>query len=82
MAEIARQAARQLRELTGDDPEGVTGLERTDDGWTVYVEVLELERVPTSTDLLALYAVEVDADGDLTGYHRVRRYVRGRPDEE
>lgn len=82
VAEIARAAARQLVELTGAEPEGVTGLERTEDGWTVLVEVLELRRVPNSTDLLALYAVDVDEDGDLVGYHRVRRYVRGQPDEE
>lgn len=82
VAEIARAGARQLLELTGAEVEGVTGLERTEDGWTVLVEVLELRRVPNSTDLLALYAVDVDADGDLLGYHRVRRYVRGQPDED
>jgi hypothetical protein len=79
---IASAAARQLLELTGKEPEGVTGLERTDDGWTVRVEVLELRRIPETTDVLALYEVDVDSDGDMTGYHRVRRYTRGVPGEE
>lgn len=79
---IASAAARQLLELTGREVEGVTGLERTEDGWTVRVEVVEVRRIPDTTDVLALYEVEVDEDGDLTGYQRVRRYSRGVPGED
>jgi hypothetical protein len=79
---IAAGAARQLIELTGRDVEGVTGLDRTDDGWTVQVEVVEVRRIPDTTDVLALYDVEVDRDGELVGYRRVRRYTRGAPGEE
>ena len=79
---IAGEAAKQLVELTGRDVEGVTGLSRTDDGWTVEVEVLEVRRIPETTDLLALYEVTVDEDGDLEGYRRLRRYVRGTPGGE
>jgi Gas vesicle synthesis protein GvpO len=76
-AVVAQRAARQLLELTGKEPEGVTGLERSDDGWTVFVDVAELHRVPNTTDVIATYEVEVDTDGNLTGYRRVRRFVRG-----
>jgi hypothetical protein len=79
---IAGEAARQLVELTGRDVEGVTGLSRTEDGWSVEVEVLEVRRIPETTDVLALYEITVDADGDLEGYRRLRRYVRGTPGEE
>jgi hypothetical protein len=79
---IAILAARCLAELTGRQPEGITGLQRTDDGWTVTVEALELHRVPETTDVLASYEVEVDTSGDLLGYRRVRRYVRGTPGED
>jgi hypothetical protein len=78
---VAGRAARQLLELTGREAEGVTGLSRTEDGWTVQVEVVEARRIPDTTDILALYDVEVDGDGELVGYHRVRRYVRGKPSE-
>ncbi len=74
---MAERAAEQLLDLTGKDPEGVTGLERTEDGWTVLVDVVELRRVPNTTDVLATYEVEVDTSGDLEGYRRVRRFVRG-----
>lgn len=77
-ARIASEAARQLGELTDREVEGVTGLQKEDDGWRVEVELLELSRVPTTTDVLATYEVEVDASGDLQGYRRTRRYVRGK----
>jgi hypothetical protein len=76
-AQIAEAAGRQLAELAGKEVEGVTGLERTDDGWTVHVEVLELRRIPNTTDVLASYEVTLDSDGDLEGYRRRDRYVRG-----
>jgi hypothetical protein len=74
---IGAKAARQLLELTGRDAEGVTGLERTDDGWKVQVEVVEVRRIPDTTDMLALYEVEVDPQGELMGYRRLQRYSRG-----
>ena len=74
---LAADAARQLQQLTGHEVEGITGLHRGDDGWTVLVDVLELRRVPSTTDVLATYEVEVDGDGELMGYRRRRRYVRG-----
>lgn len=81
-ATVARAAAEQLRDLTGRVSEGVTAVERTDDGWRVQVQVLELHRIPETTDVLALYDVDMDNDGDLQGYRRVRRYSRGESGEE
>ena len=81
-SQAASSAARQLLELTGREAEGVTGLERTDDGWKVLVEVVEVRRIPDTTDILALYEVMADEDGDLEGYRRLRRYARGVPGED
>jgi gas vesicle protein GvpO len=80
--QAARQAARQVMELTGHEPEGVTSLARTDDGWRVGVEVVESRRVPDSTDILAVYRVDLDTDGELISYGREDRYYRGRGNKE
>jgi hypothetical protein len=80
-ASVAEAAGEQLAQLAGKEVEGVTGIERTDDGWKVQVEVLELRRVPSTTDVLAVYEVTMDEDGDLEGYRRHERYVRGVPGE-
>ncbi|KFF95975.1 gas vesicle protein [Streptomyces scabiei] len=78
--QVLRHARSQLAELTGMAPESVSSFEQTGDGWTLEVEVLEIARVPDTMSLLASYRVELDAQGELTGYRRVRRYERGRAD--
>jgi hypothetical protein len=79
----ARLAARHVAQLTGRELEGVTSLERNDDGtWQVGVEVLELPRIPDTTDILALYTAELDEDGELLSYQRIRRYRRCESREE
>lgn len=75
---VARAAASQLAELTGRAPETVIGIERSEEGWVVELEVVESRRIPDSTDILATYRVQVDEDGELMSYHRAQRYVRGK----
>jgi hypothetical protein len=75
---IAVAAARELAQLIGQVPEGIVGVEKHDDGWQVRVEVVESRRIPETTDILAVYEVDVDNDGAVTGYRRTDRYVRGR----
>ena len=75
-AAAAEAGLRQIAALTGKPAEGVTGVEPTEDGWLVSVEVLEDRRVPSSGDILALYEAELDPDGSLLAYRRARRYSR------
>jgi hypothetical protein len=77
-AQAAQRGLRQVVELTGKKPEGVTSLEPAEDGWIVDVEVLEEGRIPSSADTLAVYEVELDLDGSLLAYRRTARYSRGR----
>ncbi|MEU2181492.1 gas vesicle protein [Streptomyces thermolilacinus] len=79
--ETLRLACEQLAQLTGREPESVSSFQRLDDGWRLTVEVVELARIPDTTSLLASYEVELDQEGSLTGYRRVRRYERGRADD-
>jgi hypothetical protein len=80
--EAAKAALRQIAELTAKQPEGVTEVERTEDGWTVGIELVEDQRIPSSADILATYEISIDGDGQLVSYRRVRRYARGRGDTE
>jgi hypothetical protein len=80
-AEAARSGVRGLADLIGKRPEGITAVEPTDDGWCVGMEVVEDRRVPSASDILAIYEAMLDADGTLLSYRRVRRYPRGRGDD-
>ena len=44
------------------------------------LEVVELSRIPESTDVLGSYEMELDEDLNLRRYEQVRRYHRGRTD--
>lgn len=68
--------------MTGKSPEGVTFVTRQDDGWLIGVEVVETQRIPDSSDILAVYEAELDPDTELVSYRRVRRYPRGRGDDD
>jgi hypothetical protein len=79
-AQAARTGLKQIAELTGKQPEGVTAVEPGEDGWIVGVEVVEDPRIPSSADILAIYETEFDLSGELLACRRVRRYARGRGD--
>jgi hypothetical protein len=82
----AREAVERVREefpqLLGRPVEAVLGVRREDDGWTVTAQVVELSRIPNSTDVLGAYAVSLDDEGELIGYRRQRRYNRSQADED
>ena len=75
--ELATAARTLVTELTGFEAESVSGLQWDGESWLVMVDVCELERVPSTTDVLATYAVQLDEGGGLLGYKRTRRFVRG-----
>jgi hypothetical protein len=79
-ATVAGQARDQIGELTGKEVVGVTSVQPVEEGWLVEVEVLEERRIPSTSDMLALFEVEMDFDGNLLAYRRTKRYPRGRVD--
>jgi len=80
MREIVRNALTQFVELSGQEPDRVSGVRRVDDGWSLLVDVVDVERVPATTSVLSTYRVDVDGDGEMTGYERVRRFTRSSVD--
>lgn len=87
VAVAGEQAPRPLREvvarihadfaqIAGLQPERITEVRPTTDGWRAKVDVVELSRVPTSTDVLGTYQVTTDVDGNVGAFERVRRFRR------
>jgi hypothetical protein len=77
-----REAMKQFAELTGRQPESVTGARSLENGngWSVLVDVVELARIPSSTSVIGTYRVDLDSEGAITAYERLRRYTRGATD--
>lgn len=77
---LSQNAVEQFASVTGQRVESVSAVNAHGDGWLLQVEVLELARIPDTTSVLAGYEVELDGNGDIVGYRRVRRYSRSRLD--
>jgi hypothetical protein len=74
--QIVERARRQLRDLRGADAESVSSIRHSSDGWRIGLEVVEVRRIPESTDVLGTYEVTLDDDGNLITFERTARYYR------
>ena len=77
--ELGQAAMATVSELSGHQPESLSGLEWDGDSWCVRVDVVEMARIPRTADVLATYEVRLDDYGTLRGYRRVMRFTRGGP---
>jgi hypothetical protein len=80
--EVVGEAVEQVQELIGRPVEAVTGMEKDGREWKVTVEVVELARIPNTTDVLGKYEVTLDKDGEVTSARRTRRYYRSEAGED
>ncbi|MBV9001064.1 MAG: gas vesicle protein [Solirubrobacterales bacterium] len=81
--EAVARVRRELPPLLGHPVEAVLGVEPGDSkGWSVTVSVVEMARIPPTTDVLGAYDVTLDQNGELQSYKRTRRYYRNQADED
>ncbi len=80
-SQIGKIALAEVSDLVGCPAEGITGIRRDGEGWVVTVEVLEMGRIPETTDVLASYDVRVSTDGQVLEYQRMRRYLRAQVED-
>jgi hypothetical protein len=76
-ADAASEAGAQIEGLVRMKVDSVSAVTRSETGWNVVVNVIELARIPHSTDVLASYNVTLDTEGNLQSYNRGVRYTRG-----
>jgi hypothetical protein len=79
--DVVDRARSHVAGLLGKDADSVSGISRGNGSWTVTVEVVEVHRVPESTDVLSSYEVVLDDDGDLLSLERRGRYRRSQVEE-
>ncbi|HET8952482.1 MAG TPA: gas vesicle protein [Solirubrobacteraceae bacterium] len=79
--DLTLAAKETVADLTGYEAESVSALQWDGETWLVTVDVCELERIPSTTDVLATYVVQLDDRGGLLGYKRERRFLRGEAEQ-
>jgi hypothetical protein len=79
--EIIRKAQEDYSRVSKIKVDGVTGLSKTEDGWVVLLEALERRAIPDTMDVLGVYEVRVDNEGNLLGFQRKKLRKRGETEE-
>lgn len=82
MTEILDQAKKQLVDSTGLKAVAITRAFEDAEGWHVGVEMLEMSRIPSATDVLADYEVLLNDSGCMRRFERKRTRLRGETGEE
>ena len=80
IGDVVQAGVRQFVALSGETPERVSGVRSSEEGWSLLVEVVELERVPSTTSVMCTYRLDLDADAHLIGFERVHRFTRASTD--
>jgi hypothetical protein len=74
--QIAQYVKEQLVELTHLKPDTISAISKDEQGWHIFVEMIEMKRIPEGSDMLATYETLSDDEGKLINFHRTRRYLR------
>jgi len=82
MMNLAERAKEQLAVVTGFSPVAAVGGFKDEEGWHISVDVLEMARLPESTDIVGTYVVTLDPEGNMVKFEKKRARLRGEPYEE
>ncbi len=82
MTNLTEQAKEQLAEVTGFSPVAAVGGFKDEDGWHISVDVLEMARLPESTDIIGTYVVTLDPEGNMVKFEKKRSRLRGEAYQE
>ena len=80
--EVVEKAQQGFVSLGKKPADGVTGLSKTEEGWTILLEALERKAIPDTMDVLGLYELRMDEEGHLLGMDRKKLRKRGETKEE
>lgn len=80
--EIIKKAQEEFVRVGKIPADGVTGVSRIEEGWVVSLEALERKAIPDTMDVLGVYEVHLDNEGNLLGFDRKKLRKRGETKED
>lgn len=75
---VIEKARKELSKLTGLAASSTVGVSKDEKGWNISIEMVEKRSIPDQMDILALYEVLLDEEGNLLNF--VRKSMRRRMD--
>ena len=80
--DIIKKMQEEFTRLSKIPVDGITGLSRAEEGWVVTLEALERRAIPDTMDVLGLYEVRLDNEGNLLSFDRKKLRKRGETKED
>ena len=63
--QVIEKARKEFVGLGKKPADGITGLSKTEEGWSILLEALERKAIPDTMDVLGLYELRLDNEGNL-----------------
>jgi hypothetical protein len=80
--QVVEKARKEFIGLGKKPADGITGLSKTKEGWSILLEALERKAIPDTMDVLGLYELHMDDEGHLLSLDRKKLRKRGETKEE
>ncbi len=75
--EIIKKARDEFAALSKLPVDAVIGLSKAEGEWVVSLEALERKAIPEAMDILGLFEIHLDSDGNLIRFERKKLRKRG-----
>ena len=79
---IIKKAQEEFAQLSKLPVNAVIGLSRIDEGWVISLETLERKAIPDTMDILGVYEIRLDSEGNLLGFERKKLRKRGETEQD
>jgi len=75
-SQAIKKARTELHDMIGLEISSTIGAVPEEEGWKITLEAVEKRSIPDSMDILAIYEVMVNADGDVAEFNRIKMRKR------
>lgn len=75
--EIKKRVLPKIKEALDKEPEAISSLEETKEGWVLQCDVLEKKSVPETFDLIKIFEFRLNKNAEITGFKQIKKVRRG-----
>ena len=77
LLEVQKKVIPQITELLKKEPEGISSIEKNNEGGVVVCDVLEKKSVPETYDILKVFEFIVDKECRIVRFKQLKKIRRG-----
>lgn len=77
VVEVQKKVLPEIKDVLKKEPESISLIEKSSEGWSLQCEVLEKKSVPETYDLLKVFEFKLDKDAKILGFKQLKKVRRG-----